>query len=111
MPFCPPTPPQPEFAITEAYLAADRKLLSVGAGFMGMGERGVGGSKCGATAANVLLFPEQVGCGGCAVWRVKQDVRCAGWNEAHGVDWADGVDWGWANALLFTGRVGYGGCT
>ncbi|GLC44015.1 hypothetical protein PLESTB_000220100 [Pleodorina starrii] len=47
---------KPEFSITEAYLAADRQLLSVGAGFMGMGERGVGGSKCGATAANALFF-------------------------------------------------------
>ncbi|KXZ50219.1 hypothetical protein GPECTOR_17g856 [Gonium pectorale] len=52
---------KPEFAITEAFLAADRKLLSVGAGFMGMGERGVGGSKCGATAATVLLFPSADG--------------------------------------------------
>lgn len=45
----------PEADITEAYLQADSKLL-VAKGFMGMGERGIGGSKCGATAANVLLF-------------------------------------------------------
>ncbi|PNW79761.1 hypothetical protein CHLRE_08g365632v5 [Chlamydomonas reinhardtii] len=48
---------KPEYTITEAYLAADKQLLSTGAGFMGMGERGVGGSKCGATAATTLLFP------------------------------------------------------
>ena len=42
-PLCPPL--QPEYTITEAYLAADKQLLSTGAGFMGMGERGVGGSK------------------------------------------------------------------
>lgn len=34
---------KPEFAMTEAYLAADRKLLSVGAGFMGMGGSGARG--------------------------------------------------------------------
>ncbi|GFR49149.1 hypothetical protein Agub_g11167 [Astrephomene gubernaculifera] len=48
---------KPEFSITEAFLAADRQLLSAGSGFLGMGERGVGGSKCGATAATALLFP------------------------------------------------------
>ncbi|KAG2498572.1 hypothetical protein HYH03_003323 [Edaphochlamys debaryana] len=52
---------KPEFCMTEAFLAADRKLLSVGAGFMGMGERGVGGSKCGATAATTLMFPTPEG--------------------------------------------------
>lgn len=31
-------------------------LLSKTTGFLGMGERGVGGSKCGATAANVSLY-------------------------------------------------------
>jgi len=46
---------QPEYRITEAYLEADKQLL-VNKGFMGMGERGVGGSKCGATGVNVLLY-------------------------------------------------------
>ena len=40
----------PEKALTAAFLAADRKLLAPG-GFMGMGERGIGGAKCGSTAA------------------------------------------------------------
>ncbi len=40
----------PERALTAAFLAADRKLLAPG-GFMGMGERGIGGAKCGSTAA------------------------------------------------------------
>jgi len=45
----------PEADVTEAYLQADSKLL-VAKGFMGMGERGIGGSKCGATAVNAMLF-------------------------------------------------------
>ena len=44
----------PERALTAAFLAADRKLLAPG-GFMGMGERGIGGAKCGSTAAVVGL--------------------------------------------------------
>jgi len=51
----------PEEAITEAFLQADKKLLSPKSGFMGLGERGVGGSKCGATAATVTLFQEADG--------------------------------------------------
>jgi protein phosphatase 1K len=45
-------------AIEDAYLAADRQLLSAAGGFLGLGERGVGGSRCGATAANALLFAD-----------------------------------------------------
>ncbi|KAK9828457.1 hypothetical protein WJX72_000107 [[Myrmecia] bisecta] len=48
---------QPEAAITDAFLQADTKLLQPKGGFFGaMGERGVGGSKCGATGAVALLF-------------------------------------------------------
>jgi protein phosphatase 1L len=47
---------RPEAAITEAFLSADKVLLSARTGFLGMGERGVGGSKCGATAATALLY-------------------------------------------------------
>lgn len=46
----------PEAALTEAYLQADKQLLSATNGFLGLGERGVGGSKCGATAVNVWLY-------------------------------------------------------
>lgn len=45
-------------ATTEAYLQADKKLLTPKGGFMGMGERGVGGSKCGATAATVMIYQD-----------------------------------------------------
>ncbi|KAK9845479.1 hypothetical protein WJX81_007509 [Elliptochloris bilobata] len=49
---------QPELDIREAFVKADRRLLAPKGGFFGgMGERGVGGSKCGATAAVALLFP------------------------------------------------------
>ncbi|KAF8056105.1 protein phosphatase 2C 45 [Scenedesmus sp. PABB004] len=45
----------PEAAIAEAYRQADKQLL-VSKGFLGLGERGIGGSKCGATAVNALLL-------------------------------------------------------
>lgn len=45
-------------AVEDAYLAADRILLSATTGFLGLGERGIGGAKCGATAANALLFAD-----------------------------------------------------
>jgi protein phosphatase 1L len=45
-------------AVEDAYLAADRQILSATNGFLGLGERGVGGSKCGATAVNALLFAD-----------------------------------------------------
>jgi serine/threonine protein phosphatase PrpC len=45
----------PEQALTEAFRAADSVLLSP-TGWMGMGERGVGGSKCGSTAAVACIF-------------------------------------------------------
>ena len=41
--------------VNKAFRDADCVLLSPG-GFMGMGERGVGGSKCGATAAVAMLY-------------------------------------------------------
>ena len=55
-----------EAALTDAFLAADRKLLQPKAGFFGVGERGVGGSKCGSTAAVAVLFREQRGGGSAA---------------------------------------------
>lgn len=51
---------KPKTCMEDAYLDADKSLLASG-GFMGMGERGVGGSKCGATAATALLFQESSG--------------------------------------------------
>lgn len=49
--------PSPEGAIDAAFLAADRKILTPKSGLFGMmGERGIGGSKCGATGAVVLLY-------------------------------------------------------
>jgi protein phosphatase 1L len=54
--------PSPEAATSEAFLAADRKILAPKKGFMGMvGERGIGGSKCGATAAVALLYEDPAG--------------------------------------------------
>jgi protein phosphatase 1K len=50
----------PEAALTEAYLQSDKQLL-VSKGFMGLGERGIGGSKCGATAVNALMFTAKDG--------------------------------------------------
>lgn len=47
--------------VNDAFLEADKQLLSNTSGFMGMGERGVGGAKCGATAAAVMLVPEASG--------------------------------------------------
>jgi len=51
----------PEMDLTEAYLAADKQLLSASTGFLGLGERGVGGSKCGATAVNTVLYKGREG--------------------------------------------------
>ena len=52
----------PEAATTEAFLAADRRILAPKKGFMGMvGERGIGGSKCGATGAVALLHEDSAG--------------------------------------------------
>jgi protein phosphatase 1L len=45
----------PEQAITKAFQTADSVLLSP-TGWMGMGERGVGGSKCGSTAAVSCIY-------------------------------------------------------
>jgi protein phosphatase 1L len=43
--------------MTEAFLAADKKILEPKAGLFGMlGERGIGGSKCGSTAAVALVY-------------------------------------------------------
>jgi protein phosphatase 1K len=47
----------PEKAVSEAFIQADKAILAPKGGFMGMvGERGVGGSKCGSTAAVALIF-------------------------------------------------------
>lgn len=52
----------PEAAISEAFLAADRKILAPKKGFMGMvGERGIGGSKCGATGAVAITYQDENG--------------------------------------------------
>lgn len=52
----------PMAATTEAFLAADRKILAPKKGFLGMvGERGIGGSKCGATGAVALLHQDAAG--------------------------------------------------
>lgn len=47
---------RPEAAAEAAFLAADKEILSVRTGLFGMGERGIGGSKCGATAVAALLY-------------------------------------------------------
>lgn len=47
----------PTRAVRKAFISADKALLET-RGFMGMGERGVGGGKCGATGATVLAFKE-----------------------------------------------------
>lgn len=50
----------PEAAVTKAFLQADAKILAPKAGFMGMvGERGIGGSKCGSTAAVALIYKDK----------------------------------------------------
>jgi protein phosphatase 1L len=52
----------PEAAMTEAFLAADRRILTPKKGFMGMvGERGIGGSKCGATGAVAITYQDENG--------------------------------------------------
>lgn len=53
---------RPEASITDAFLKADSKLLAPQGGFLGMGERGVGGSKCGASAAVALLYTVRTLC-------------------------------------------------
>ena len=65
--------------INEAFLKADAKILAPKSGFFGaMGERGLGGSKCGATAAVALVFQVcSAGCGGSAR-RVTVGVRASG---------------------------------
>ena len=45
----------PQKAINKAFRVADSKLLQP-SGFMGMGERGIGGSKCGSTAAVAFVY-------------------------------------------------------
>ncbi|KAI3424897.1 hypothetical protein D9Q98_008281 [Chlorella vulgaris] len=47
----------PEKAISEAFIQADAAILSPKGGFLGMvGERGIGGSKCGSTAAVAIIY-------------------------------------------------------
>lgn len=48
-------PAAAEQSIDKAFREADSKLLAPG-GWMGMGERGIGGSKCGSTAAVACVF-------------------------------------------------------
>ena len=45
----------PKKVMDKAFRVADSKLLAPN-GFMGMGERGIGGSKCGSTAAVATVF-------------------------------------------------------
>lgn len=44
---------------TQSYLQADKRLLTPMSGFLGMGERGVGGSKCGATSATAMMYTDK----------------------------------------------------
>jgi len=53
-------PKFPELSMRTAYIKADAKLLAP-KGTFGMGERGVGGSKCGATAATAIVFKDTSG--------------------------------------------------
>lgn len=50
----------PAASITEAFIKADAKILSASSGFLGMGERGIGGSRCGATSAMAAIFQVRV---------------------------------------------------
>eukprot|EP01024_Parvocaulis_polyphysoides_P033080 TRINITY_DN2949_c0_g1_i3.p1 TRINITY_DN2949_c0_g1~~TRINITY_DN2949_c0_g1_i3.p1 ORF type:complete len:315 (-),score=58.31 TRINITY_DN2949_c0_g1_i3:324-1268(-) len=50
----------PQACLAKGFLRADKKLLAP-SGFMGMGERGVGGSKCGSTAAVFMLYKDKDG--------------------------------------------------
>jgi protein phosphatase 1K len=53
---------RPEQTVSEAFRKADAKILSPKGGFMGMvGERGIGGSKCGSTAAVALVYKSKSG--------------------------------------------------
>lgn len=45
----------PKKVMDKAFRVADSKLLAP-SGFMNMGERGIGGSKCGSTAAVATVF-------------------------------------------------------
>jgi len=56
----------PDKAMLEAYLAADAQLLGAKQGLFGMGERGVGGSKCGSTSATTLFYRGDGGLRVCA---------------------------------------------
>lgn len=47
--------------LKQSFLLADKTLLTAKGGFLGFGERGVGGSKCGATAAVGIVFTEKAG--------------------------------------------------
>ncbi|KAI7841657.1 hypothetical protein COHA_004677 [Chlorella ohadii] len=52
----------PEKTVSEAFIQADAKILSPKGGFMGMvGERGIGGSKCGSTAAVAMVYKTKAG--------------------------------------------------
>jgi len=47
----------PQAAVAKAFVDVDRKLLQRPPGFWGtFGERGVGGSRCGATGATAFIY-------------------------------------------------------
>jgi len=49
----------PEGALKAAFIEADERILAPGEGFFGQfKERGVGGSKCGATAVTAIVYEE-----------------------------------------------------
>ena len=49
-------PFDPKESMTEGFLNCDKQLLSAKSGFLGVGERGVGGAKCGATCAAAFIY-------------------------------------------------------
>ena len=81
----------PARALQRAFLAADRQILSANSGLFGMmGERGIGGSKCGATAAVAVVYEEKGGvklatanCGDARILLVKSDGSVEALFEEH----------------------------
>lgn len=68
-------PVRPQGSLNRAFLAADRVILQPKRGPFGIaGERGIGGSKCGSTAAVALMY-EREGARKLAVANVG-DARC-----------------------------------
>mmetsp|Transcript_8575 Transcript_8575/g.24626 ORF Transcript_8575/g.24626 Transcript_8575/m.24626 type:complete len:350 (+) Transcript_8575:295-1344(+) len=55
-------PKFPELSMRTSYIKADAKLLAPKPGIFGaVGERGVGGSKCGATASTAIIYKDTKG--------------------------------------------------